>query len=193
MYSVCYRCGVILDPPKTRGYCNPCWSAYYRDRRAQHPAVAKAHCAASKRWRDTHPGGNLAAVKKWRNANRKTWNAYQVRLAAANPARYRGYFAKSRTKRKGAPGSHTFTEWLRVLEAQKFRCLYCECALTAKTASPDHATPLSRGGTNDISNIVAACLSCNHRKHAKTREEFAKIARGRTHVQKPCGTVRPEI
>jgi 5-methylcytosine-specific restriction endonuclease McrA len=38
--------------------------------------------------------------------------------------------------------------------------------------------PLSRGGTNDISNIVLACANCNLKKHTKTHAEFIKILGG---------------
>ena len=36
----------------------------------------------------------------------------------------------------------------------------------------DHLTPTSRGGSDDTSNIVLACHSCNARKGAKTEDEF---------------------
>jgi len=36
----------------------------------------------------------------------------------------------------------------------------------------DHAVPLSKGGTNDIDNLVFACTRCNSRKGAKTCEDY---------------------
>lgn len=58
---------------------------------------------------------------------------------------------------------------LAVLLAFGFRCRYCGVGLTVDTATIDHATPLSRGGTHAIENLVAACLSCNQRKADKER------------------------
>ena len=36
----------------------------------------------------------------------------------------------------------------------------------------DHQIPKSRGGTNDISNLVHACAKCNKSKGAKNLEEY---------------------
>lgn len=41
-------------------------------------------------------------------------------------------------------------------------CSYCGVALRPFSSfSIDHVTPLSRGGTNDLFNLVACCKSCN--------------------------------
>ena len=59
------------------------------------------------------------------------------------------------------------------------RCWYCGCnvdpyagQVTAKLFVVEHQTPLSRGGTHDIGNLVPACLSCNSQKGDKTLEEY---------------------
>jgi len=36
----------------------------------------------------------------------------------------------------------------------------------------DHATPLTRGGTNYIDNLVPACFQCNMKKSTMTSKEF---------------------
>lgn len=36
----------------------------------------------------------------------------------------------------------------------------------------DHRTPLSRGGTNKLSNLTLACPSCNSRKGNRLAEDF---------------------
>lgn len=66
-----------------------------------------------------------------------------------------------------------------LFKQQKGRCYYCavkmsfDVAPDASTrATTDHRTPLARGGTNRIDNIVAACFRCNHRKGQQTEEEF---------------------
>jgi 5-methylcytosine-specific restriction endonuclease McrA len=43
----------------------------------------------------------------------------------------------------------------------------------AKGYHVDHRVPLSRGDSNDISNIVLACPHCNLSKGAKLPEDFA--------------------
>lgn len=36
----------------------------------------------------------------------------------------------------------------------------------------EHVIPLSRGGTNDLSNLVAACRQCDKKKNEHTCEEL---------------------
>ena len=69
-------------------------------------------------------------------------------------------------------------EWLRlgnalrraVFERDGRLCRYCGTA--TGPFDIDHATPLSRGGTNDLANLVVACSACNGAKGAKTPDEF---------------------
>jgi 5-methylcytosine-specific restriction endonuclease McrA len=44
------------------------------------------------------------------------------------------------------------------------RCVYCAVPLEPETATLDHVHPLSRGGTSDPGNLVAACRCCNQLK-----------------------------
>ena len=59
-------------------------------------------------------------------------------------------------------------------EAQNWRCCYCDDPIEASTATDgrkgksntatfEHVIPLSRGGRDHPSNLVAACLGCNSR------------------------------
>jgi len=71
--------------------------------------------------------------------------------------------------------------WLTELcELQGWKCAYCrrpmkktrKGVVTPSTATLDHALPISRGGRNQRSNLVAACSSCNGAKGSMTAEEF---------------------
>lgn len=57
------------------------------------------------------------------------------------------------------------------------RCWYCGTALTEKNGTTDHIQPRARGGSNDPSNLVACCKSCNFTKNAHSLEEFREIRR----------------
>ena len=56
-----------------------------------------------------------------------------------------------------------------------YRCQYCSRHHTQlrhrECLTRDHLTPLSRGGTNDWTNVLTACSSCNTRKGNHLPEE----------------------
>lgn len=52
------------------------------------------------------------------------------------------------------------------------RCAYCECRLTDANRTIDHVLPVSRGGTDDIANLVLSCLDCNQLKGDRTPREL---------------------
>lgn len=76
-------------------------------------------------------------------------------------------------KRQQTPPGHHFTsdQFLALCDLQGWRCAYCGTDITTG-ASVDHWIPVSRGGSNDISNIVASCLPCNWSKATKTGDEL---------------------
>lgn len=43
-------------------------------------------------------------------------------------------------------------------------CAYCGCELEYKDMQIDHVTPLRIGGSDELSNMLPACRSCNHYK-----------------------------
>lgn len=49
-------------------------------------------------------------------------------------------------------------------------CAYCETK--SGPFDIDHVLPWSRGGTNDLLNLVVACASCNRSKSDRTPEEW---------------------
>jgi 5-methylcytosine-specific restriction endonuclease McrA len=58
----------------------------------------------------------------------------------------------------------------------RYRCQYCGRSVIElkprEGLTRDHLIPLSRGGTNDWSNVVTACASCNTRKANRLPEEI---------------------
>ena len=57
-----------------------------------------------------------------------------------------------------------------------YRCQYCGRAQTElryrEALTRDHLIPLSRGGTNEWTNVVTACSSCNTRKANRLPSEI---------------------
>ena len=70
--------------------------------------------------------------------------------------------------------NHKTPDWLRVLVLSRdgFLCHYC--GLPAGTV--DHVLPRAQGGMDTADNLVAACMTCNRRKGARTIPPPARIA-----------------
>lgn len=57
------------------------------------------------------------------------------------------------------------------------KCFYCDDQLEIDAEwHIEHKQPKSKGGTNDIENLVPACKSCNLKKHNKTAKEFLEAS-----------------
>lgn len=67
-------------------------------------------------------------------------------------------------KRKALAPSRRY----EVLRAGGFACAYCGARPPAATLVVDHVHPVVRGGTDDDSNLVAACVDCNAGKSDRT-------------------------
>lgn len=67
-------------------------------------------------------------------------------------------------------------EWYRLIKQvfirDNFTCYYC--GKVGGKLEADHKTPFSKGGTDDIENLVTACRKCNRQKKDKSVEEFLK-------------------
>lgn len=64
------------------------------------------------------------------------------------------------------------TQWKKIKEDQNNKCYYC--GKHPKRFEIEHVVPISKGGIHDITNIVAACKSCNRRKGTMSLEDFQK-------------------
>lgn len=68
----------------------------------------------------------------------------------------------------------SLADW-RVLRTEIFArdnytCQYC--GAHGVSLQCDHIIPISRGGSNEKSNLTTACKTCNQSKHNKTPEEW---------------------
>jgi 5-methylcytosine-specific restriction endonuclease McrA len=52
-----------------------------------------------------------------------------------------------------------------------YLCLYCGRKFSDHHLTRDHVIPVSKGGQNTWTNVVAACKRCNHHKGARSPEQ----------------------
>lgn len=116
----------------------------------------------------------------------ETGNSIEARAAAFEPVRYSGagseYVAPSISFPKAVIGRPSKTKYLRAQLWRQGRrtCCFCDRHLRLapfwpNTLTLEHLTPLSRGGSNHMDNLDAACSPCNNRKGSLTEAEFRAI------------------
>lgn len=70
----------------------------------------------------------------------------------------------SHNRKKRKPMSGYKRAFKTIAKKYKFKCVTCG---TDKNLTLDHIKPVSKGGTDDFSNLQLMCRSCNSRKGAK--------------------------
>lgn len=66
------------------------------------------------------------------------------------------------SRRKKLPNRLRF----EVLKRDGFACVYCGAAAPAVVLNVDHVVPVVSGGTDDPTNLVSSCATCNNGKGA---------------------------
>lgn len=59
----------------------------------------------------------------------------------------------------------------RVIARDRSACRYCGRRLGRRDVTVDHVHPRSRGGSNDLMNLVVACRPCQDAKADRTLDE----------------------
>lgn len=131
---------------------------YYEDNAEERKAKGK-----ERYWAD--PQKQIKAAVEWGRKNPERKKEIQRRYRAGNLDKLNADWHKRRAIAKANGGSHTAQEWQELLARTNNKCTYC--GVQGKMTK-DHIIALVNGGTNDISNITPACLSCNSRKGAGT-------------------------
>jgi 5-methylcytosine-specific restriction endonuclease McrA len=170
--------------------------------KSQKKAYHDAHKDEAKAYHQAHREKRIEYNKEWHRTNREhtkeyrdayyqehveEMRAYSIAYSKANPIPNRQNARNRRMLKKqiAVKGSYTPTQIQEQLKRQKYKCYYGFCGYAKFMKQPngmslfhiEHVVPLSRGGSNDISNIVLACPTCNLKKHDKLPHEFPEGGR----------------
>jgi 5-methylcytosine-specific restriction endonuclease McrA len=115
-------------------------------------------------------------LEKWRLVPRKYNTAKSKKWMKEHPEWKATWTRNRRARIKGLSGKHTTAQLKAMMIEQDGKCNACGCDITLKP-SVDHIVAISKGGSNDISNIQLLCKSCNSRKFNKDFSVFVQSLR----------------
>lgn len=100
----------------------------------------------------------------WNKRHRSSINAANRlrRLTLHGHAVVIAFHAHYEAKKYGVVNVLTTEQVFTVLRLSRGQCTYCRHI--DDRLGIDHVIPMSRGGDNALVNVVACCLSCNHKK-----------------------------
>lgn len=170
--------------------CKACMNAYQKAYRDANPDKRAKFYALTKEWVDknreeinayhreyakANPDQAKRSKRKWLDKNLKKmaayYRVYNKKRKAIDPeyVKTKREYCRTRTlRRRQVGGSHTIGEWEALKAATGNKCLCCGVSGDEVALTRDHVVPLSKGGTDDISNIQPLCASCNSKKRART-------------------------
>jgi 5-methylcytosine-specific restriction endonuclease McrA len=135
-------------------------------RRAYQKAHKEEINEYKKRWRRENAQMVSLRSREHYERNKDEIVARSKKWAEGNPEKVSSAKADNRRKRRAAKhtslGSFTAEEFEELCERYGNRCL--ACGGTEIRLEADHVVPLTKGGSNDISNIQPLCGFCNRRK-----------------------------
>jgi len=183
----CKKCGETKPIDQFRVYkahgkeyirwtCRACELAYNRKWQKENPEKRKAQNrryyrrnkdkvnAYARKWAAEHPKKRKEIERRARQKHRERDRIRKMRWRHANPGKSREMGNRRRALELDADGDYTAKEWRRLCRFYDNRCLACGLK---KKLEVDHVVPLTKGGSNDLSNLQPLCRSCNSKKGTK--------------------------
>ncbi len=150
-------------------------SAYYKKYNGNRKEEMREY---DKQYHEGHKEWHHKQHKQYYLSNREERIANQQQYAKTSQGRmvHKAHNHKRKAQKRASQGAYTAQQLQEQMHRQKSKCYYCKVKLS-KVWHADHVVPLSRGGSNDISNIVIACPTCNMRKHARLPHEWPEGGR----------------
>ncbi len=82
------------------------------------------------------------------------------------------------TKRKSLSKKVRF----EVFKRDSFKCQYCGSSAPDVVLQVDHIKAVSKGGDNDLMNLVTACFDCNSGKSNRSLDDNSVLAKQRAQL-----------
>lgn len=70
-----------------------------------------------------------------------------------------------------------------VFKRDSFKCQYCGAAAPEVVLEVDHIQPVSKGGDNDLVNLVTSCHACNNGKRDKLLSDASEVEKQRRQIE----------
>lgn len=118
---------------------------------------------------DKHRTRSPESLERARARNRARSKTTEGRLKQMVHVRNR------RARLQNADGKHTQKDIQEMFEEQNGLCAYCGIRIfweIPRDIHVDHIMPVSRGGSNDTSNLCLTCSDCNWSKNDSTVDEW---------------------
>jgi hypothetical protein len=117
--------------------------------------------------------------KSWYQNNKERHHEMGKLWREAHPEEWKAIKMARRARELNAIGTYSADEIEGLARRQENKCYYCGDLFFNGSLNcykhREHKTPLSRGGSNYISNIVLSCPKCNLEKGTMTHEEFLQL------------------
>ena len=169
--------------------CDACKAAKREDARLYNLKNAEQNRARSRKWQLENPEKRKEQTARYREKHREKRRADSLaryyKQMEENPEKVRerrrewkrtekgrAYQRVANYRRRSLPMSNEVRDWW--LSQRNAVCAYCWAAMATEI---DHIIPISKGGTNDLDNLVPACRSCNASKNDRTLAEWLEGAR----------------
>lgn len=190
---ICKRCDLEFEsslkgPTKYCSECKPIRRREQQKQWKQEPRIHKKIVANNKRYCQRYRQRNRERLNELSRRYYERNREERIKYLKENHERYQQWQRENRehlnvlehNRRARIRDGGTFTsEQIIILASEQNQaCYYCGSSFFIDGTLEyyfeiEHKFPVSRGGSNEITNIALACKSCNSRKRDKTEEEYA--------------------